>query len=114
MAEIDARFAAIAERFAAQAGETAGEIAAALDREDWSELARLGHSLAGRAGMFGYSAIGDAARRVEEAVDAGLSSDLIASLTQDLLGQMAALDRTGSVVMINGAGGPGPAADDNI
>ena len=60
MAEIDARLAAIAERFAAQAGETATEIAAALGREDWSELARLGHSLAGRAGMFGYGAIGDA------------------------------------------------------
>jgi len=94
MAEIDARLAAIAERFAAQVGETATEIAAALDREDWSELARLGHSLAGRAGMFGYAAIGEAARRVEEAVDAGLSGDAIAGLTQDLLVKMAELNRT--------------------
>ena len=94
MAEIDARLAAIAERFAAQAGEVAAAISAALECEDWSELARLSHSLAGRAGLFGYSAIGDAARRVEEAVDTGLSGDLIAGLTQELLGQMAALDRT--------------------
>lgn len=93
MAEIDARLAAIAERFAAQAGETAAEIAAALDREDWSELARLSHSLAGRAGMFGYSAIGDAARSVEEAVDAGLADDVKVRLAQDLLAQMAALNR---------------------
>ena len=93
MAEIDARLAAIAERFAAQAGETAAEISAALDREDWSELARLGHSLAGRAGMFGYGAIGEAARAVEEAVNAGLSNEMIACLTQDLLRRMAELNR---------------------
>lgn len=91
MAEIDARLAAIAERFAAQAGETAAEIDAALDREDWAELARLGHSLAGRAGMFGYAAIGDAARQVEEAVDGGLSSEAIAGLTRNLLAQLALL-----------------------
>jgi len=93
VAEIDARLAAIAERFAAQAGETAGEIGAALEREDWSELARLSHSLAGRAGMFGYAAIGEAAWRVEEAVDAGLSGGAIASLTHDLLVKMAELNR---------------------
>lgn len=93
MAEIDARLAAIAERFAAQAGETAAEIGAALDREDWSELARLAHSLAGRAGMFGYGAIGNAARSVEEAVDSGLSTEAIARLTQYLLAQMAELNR---------------------
>jgi HPt (histidine-containing phosphotransfer) domain-containing protein len=93
MAEIDARLAAIAERFAAQAGETAADIGAALDRENWSELAQLGHSLAGRAGMFGYGAIGEAARAVEEAVNAGLSNEMIAGLTQDLLRRMAELNR---------------------
>lgn len=93
MAEIDARLAAIAERFAAAAGESAAAIEAALGREDWSELARLGHSLAGRAGMFGYGAIGDAARRIEEAVDAGLSGKEIAGLTRDLLGHLAELNR---------------------
>lgn len=94
MAEIDARLAAIAERFAAQAAETAADIGAALDRQDWSELARLGHSLAGRAGMFGYGRIGDAARRVEEAVDAGFSGEAITKLTQDLLGCLAELNRS--------------------
>jgi HPt (histidine-containing phosphotransfer) domain-containing protein len=94
MADIDARLAAIAERFAAQASDTASEIGAALDREDWSELARLVQSLAGRAGMFGYGAIGDAARRVEEAVDAGGSRQEITGLTRDLLGHMAELNRS--------------------
>lgn len=93
MAEIDPRLAAIAERFAAQSGETAAEIRAALDRDDWSDLSRLGHNLAGRAGMFGYGAIGDAARRVEEAVDAGLAGEAIAGLTRDLLGHLAELNR---------------------
>lgn len=94
MAEIDARLAAIAERFAAQAEETAAEIKAALDGEDWSGLARHSHSLAGRAGMFGYGAIGSAARLVEEAVDAGLPADAIARRTQCLLEEMAALNRS--------------------
>jgi HPt (histidine-containing phosphotransfer) domain-containing protein len=94
MADIDARLAAIAERFAAQAAETAAEIGVALDREDRPELARLAHSLAGRAGMFGYGAIGDAARRVEEAVDAGVSGPELAGLTRDLLGHLAELNHS--------------------
>lgn len=94
MAEIDARLAAIAKRFAAAAGESAAAIGAALGREDWSELARLCHSLAGRAGMFGHADIGDAARAVEEGVDAGLSAPAITELTQDLLARMALLDRS--------------------
>lgn len=92
MAEIDARLAAIAERFAAQAGETAAAIGAALDAGNHAELARLAHSLAGRAGMFGYGVIGDAARAVEEAVDAGASGKAIAKLTRDLLDGLADLN----------------------
>lgn len=94
MADIDARLAAIAERFAAAAGESAAAIEAALGRKDWSELARLCHSLAGRAGMFGYADIGDAARSVDEALHAGHSGSAVATLTQDLLRRMALLDRS--------------------
>lgn len=91
MAEIDARLAVIAERFAAQAGETAAAIGDSLAREDWAELSRLSHSLAGRAGMFGYGAVGEAARVVEEAIDAGRAPADIAALTRDLLGGLSAM-----------------------
>lgn len=94
MAEINARLAAIAERFAAAAGESAAAIETALEREDWSELARLCHSLAGRAGIFGHADIGDDARAVEEGVDAGLSGHALAELTRDLLARMALLNRS--------------------
>jgi len=94
MAEIDARLAAIAERFAAAAGESAAAIEAALGREDWSELARLCHSLAGRAGMFGHAGIGDAARSVEEGVDARLSAPELDARTRDLLDRLTLLDRS--------------------
>jgi HPt (histidine-containing phosphotransfer) domain-containing protein len=93
MAEIDARLAAIAERFAAQAGETADAIGAAMAAGNRAELARLAHSLAGRAGMFGYGAIGDAARAVEEAVDGDASGKAIAKMTGDLLDRLADLNR---------------------
>ena len=94
MDEIDARLPAIAERFAAAARDSTAAIKAALDREDWSELARLCHSLAGRAGMFGHAEIGEAARAVEEGLGAGLSRPVVAALTRDLLDRMALLDRS--------------------
>lgn len=92
MGEIDARLAALAERFAAQAAETGVAIEDSLERGDRAELSRLSHSLAGRAGMFGYGAIGDAARAVEEAIDAGRSPDDVNGLTRDLLGRLGAMN----------------------
>ena len=83
--------AALAARFAAQAGETATVIKAFLVRQAWTELAGPCHSLAGRAGMFGHADVGDAARAVEEAIDAGGAPDEIAQLTTVLLDRLRAL-----------------------
>lgn len=91
MDDIDARMAALAARFAAQAEESAAVIEACLARCAWTELTAPCHSLAGRAGMFGQAALGDAARSVEEAVDARAPPVEIERLTADLLRRLRAL-----------------------
>ena len=74
------------------AGETAALIEDCLRREAWGELSTHCHSLAGRAGMFGYGPLGEVARAVEEAIDARCDSVDVAVLTRDLLGRLRVLD----------------------
>lgn len=91
MDEIDARLATLTARFVVQAEELAIVIEACLVRGAWDELMMPCHSLAGRAGMFGHAAIGDAARAVEEAVAAGASPDEIRRLAAGLLDRLRSL-----------------------
>lgn len=91
MDDIDARMAALSARFAAQLAETTAIIEACLARRAWAELTAPCHSLAGRAGMFGQPALGDAARSVEEAIDEDAPPEEIERLTEDLLGCLRAL-----------------------
>ncbi|QCB54870.1 Hpt domain-containing protein [Sphingopyxis sp. PAMC25046] len=85
---MDERLAALGARFVEQAIEIADAIEACLARQAWVELAAPCHSLAGRAGMFGYTAIGDAARAVEEAIDAQASRGEIEHLAAELLDRL--------------------------
>lgn len=82
---MDERLAALGARFVEQAIESADTIEACLARRAWADLAVPCHSLAGRAGMFGHAAIGDAARLVEEAIDARAAPGEIERLTAGLL-----------------------------
>ena len=85
MDDIDERLAAFSRLFAERAGASAEAIENASNSGDVQRLQQLCHSLAGRAGMFGEAAVGDAASRIEQALDAGQSpqnlSAAIAGLT---------------------------------
>ncbi len=77
----DERLAAMHRRFAAALPATLAEIehvwaTAAGGRETslWEDLARRAHDLAGSAGSFGFPAVGDAARELEEVVRTLLES----------------------------------------
>lgn len=77
----DERLAAMHRRFATALPATLTEIehvwaTAAGGRETslWEDLARRAHDLAGSAGSFGFPAVGDAARELEEVVRALLES----------------------------------------
>lgn len=85
MTDIDRRLAELAERFAAQAGDAAASIEGSRARRDWPALSTACHSLAGRAGMFGYPDLGEAARAVEEAIDERADAARIGELTELLL-----------------------------
>ena len=91
MTDWDERTAALARRFEAQAAEMAKAIEISLARGAWNELVSPCHSLAGRAGMFGHVAIGDAARALEEAIGEGVPPREMAPLASQLLDRLAAL-----------------------
>lgn len=77
--------AALRSRFVDQARGEAAAIARHVAAGEWQALRDLCHGLAGRAGMFGFPALGDAARTVEEAIDDGAPPQRLAPLADDLL-----------------------------
>jgi CheY-like chemotaxis protein/HPt (histidine-containing phosphotransfer) domain-containing protein len=71
----DARLAAMRRKFAqalpgslAQVERTWAVAAGGCEIQPWEDLARLAHDLAGSAGSFGFPAVGDAARELEEVI----------------------------------------------
>lgn len=85
MTEFDQRMMALRARFVARATEEAGRIEAHLASGAWGDLRDVCHGLAGRAGMFGFPAVGEAARAVEEAIDAEAVPERIRPLAEALL-----------------------------
>lgn len=74
-AAFDARLAAMRRKFAqalpgslAQIERTWAVAAGGCEIQPWEDLARLAHDLAGSAGSFGFPAVGDAARELEEVI----------------------------------------------
>jgi HPt (histidine-containing phosphotransfer) domain-containing protein len=90
VSDFDDRFAQLRSRFAAQAQREAADLERLAAGGDWTGIRDLAHGLAGRAGMFGHGGIGDIAREVEEAIDAGGEpGDQVAGLAA----QLRALDQ---------------------
>lgn len=73
--------AALRARFRAAAPAEATRLDRALDRGDPDGMRRIAHGLAGRAGMFGFDALGAMALRADEAADAELPEAARALLT---------------------------------
>ena len=66
------KMAALRERFAASLAEQAERLPALLEAGDLEGLRALAHSVAGRAGMFGFPELGEIARQADEADSAAL------------------------------------------
>ncbi|MFI8666152.1 Hpt domain-containing protein [Qipengyuania sp. NPDC077410] len=84
MDDIDERLAAFSRLFAEHAGASAEAIENAANTGDVQRLQQLCHSLAGRAGMFGEAALGEAASRIEQALDAGQSPQSLSAAIDGL------------------------------
>ena len=86
MTDFEGRMAALRARFVDQARDEAAAIACHVAAGEWQSVRDICHGLAGRAGMFGFAALGDAARAVEEAIDEGAPPERLALLADALLG----------------------------
>ena len=71
MAEFEDRMAALRVRFRERVDSDLNVLRRALDEKDSDTIRTTSHGLVGTAGIFGFSNIGDAAARLEEAIDAG-------------------------------------------
>lgn len=87
----DPQFAALVERFRERAADEAQGIRAALADGNAAEVRALAHSLAGAAGTFGFAAISELARPLDEAAGAGAEMTVLERLATPLLEAVDAL-----------------------
>lgn len=85
MADIDDRMRALRAKFIAQTLDSLPSIEMSATSRDWPSLVGAAHSLAGRAGMFGFRDLGEAARDLEEAIETGAEDDALDKLSSKLL-----------------------------
>jgi len=78
-------------RFVKRAREEVDGIEAQLAAREWMALRGTSHGLSGRAGMFGFPEVGEAAQALEEAIDTGAPQEEIVALGVTLLALMREL-----------------------
>lgn len=83
---------ALRQRFVSQALADADEIAKRAAISEWRAVRDLSHGISGRAGMFGFHTLSEAAGDLEEALDGEEEEqDRRERLTQILLAQLRRL-----------------------
>lgn len=85
MNDVEARMSALRQRFAASANGQEIALRTAIDADDSEAAIRIAHHLAGAAGIFGYPALGELARRYEAALDGEAPAERVSTLADDLL-----------------------------
>jgi HPt (histidine-containing phosphotransfer) domain-containing protein len=93
--ELDARMAALRERFRARAADDRASILAARDAGDLAEVGRLAHGLSGSGGVFGFPQLSADAQALENAIDAGAKPEDLAVLCDRLLVRLAQVAQRG-------------------
>jgi len=91
MTGFDDRMAELRTRFVERAKEDRAALTAALVEGDHAAVRRIAHSLAGNAGIFGFPGITDAARAIEDALDARVRGDMLQRLCRNLDKSLATL-----------------------
>lgn len=87
MAEFDDRMAALRGRFITQTAKDMERLRAGIVARAWVDVRDICHGLAGRAGMFGFPELGDAARALEESIDRCDAPESLDRLTDQLLAE---------------------------
>jgi HPt (histidine-containing phosphotransfer) domain-containing protein len=91
MTDFEERLGAIRLRFVEQAGIDADAIQRSVDESAWKAVRDLSHGIAGRAGMFGFDELTNAARQLERGIDCAEPEDHIHRLALTLIADLRAL-----------------------
>ena len=94
MSDFESRMAALRLRFRERAAQESDRIRDALALGDRQTLGKSAHSLSGSAGLFGHTALGEAAEQLEIAIDEGLPTPEIDARAQLLLARLDAAGRS--------------------
>lgn len=97
MTAFDERLRALRQRFVEKAAVDATEIEDRAAAMAWDAVRDLSHGMVGRAGMFGFPALTDAAQMLERAIDEGRAPDQIQLLAKSLVSRLRELS-TGPAV----------------
>jgi len=78
-------------RFLDHVSADAAEIERGVAAQAWRSVRDLSHSINGRAGMFGFPALSDSARALEQAIDGNESSGYLEQLARALVADLRGL-----------------------
>jgi HPt (histidine-containing phosphotransfer) domain-containing protein len=88
MTEFEDRMLALRARFIERAGGEREQLILAVSSSNLPEIRRIGHSLSGAGGVFGYSTLSAEAQQVEEAMDAPAASINLEELCRPLFEEL--------------------------
>ena len=81
----DAHMERLRLRFEARAREDRARLQEAAADQRMDDIVRIAHGMSGTAGVFGHGELGEAAQRVEEAIEGGAAPDRVRLLYTDLI-----------------------------
>ncbi len=84
---------ALRARFVERARAEADQIEQHASGKNWGEVRSIAHGIAGRAGMFGFSALSDEARILDNAIDEGEPCERLTELSTALTSSLRLLAR---------------------
>jgi HPt (histidine-containing phosphotransfer) domain-containing protein len=90
MDDFERRMEALKARFIERAAADRAALDQAWAARDDDAIRRISHSLAGNAGMFGFSDLGEAARELEEALDRTVPEDQLQAKLDAVLAKIPA------------------------
>lgn len=88
MSGFEERMQALRQRFIGQAIDDAADIERHASDRAWPAVRDSSHGIVGRAGMFGFPALSDTARELEEAIERGDATDRLDALTDTLVADL--------------------------
>ncbi|MBT2133023.1 Hpt domain-containing protein [Croceibacterium sp. LX-88] len=88
MTQFEQRMEVLRARFIARCRTEVSELRGAFQQDDLTTLRRIGHSLAGNAGLFGFPRLSVRARELEDAIDRARSAEDVRANLDAVIAEM--------------------------